>query len=140
VPLSNRLRSVPAAYLPGYLCPAVSPDVPQLEDAACEGIVNTGNVPAQVCKLCLILSSGQIWDLFQSFWIHAPHSSQFFAQSFNMLLTYIAHYTIIEPWKGGNQMGKQKKPPSKLDKLKTIVEILAGLANIVLAIHTILKG
>lgn len=37
-------------------------------------------------------------------------------------------------------MGKHKKPPSKLDKLKTIVEILAGLANIVLAIHTILKG
>lgn len=37
-------------------------------------------------------------------------------------------------------MGKQKKPSSKLDELKTIIEILAGFANIVLAIHTILKG
>lgn len=37
-------------------------------------------------------------------------------------------------------MGKHKKPSSKLEKLKTIVEILAGFANIVLVIHTILKG
>ena len=37
-------------------------------------------------------------------------------------------------------MGKNKKPSSKLDKLKTIVEILAGLSNIVIAVHTVLKG
>lgn len=37
-------------------------------------------------------------------------------------------------------MGKNKKPKSKLDITKTIVEILASLANIVLIIHSILKG
>lgn len=38
-------------------------------------------------------------------------------------------------------MGRQnKKPKSKLEAAKTIVEILAGIANIVLVIHTILKG
>ena len=37
-------------------------------------------------------------------------------------------------------MGKQKKPSKKVDNLKTIVEILAGIANIVLVIYTILKG
>lgn len=37
-------------------------------------------------------------------------------------------------------MGKNKKPPSTLDKLKTVVEILAGIANIVLVVYTILKG
>ena len=37
-------------------------------------------------------------------------------------------------------MGKNKKPSSKLEKLKTIVGILADLANIVLVIHAILKG
>ena len=39
-------------------------------------------------------------------------------------------------------MGKPKKnkPPSKLDILKTVVEILAGIANIVLVVYTILKG
>ena len=35
---------------------------------------------------------------------------------------------------------KQKKPLSKLEVTKTVVEILAGIANIVLVIHTILKG
>lgn len=35
---------------------------------------------------------------------------------------------------------KKKKPKSKLDVAKTIVEILAGIANIVLVIYTILKG
>lgn len=35
---------------------------------------------------------------------------------------------------------KKKKPKSKLETTKTIVEILAGVANIVLVIHTILKG
>ncbi len=35
---------------------------------------------------------------------------------------------------------KQKKPQSKLEVTKTVVEILAGIANIVLVIHTILKG
>lgn len=35
---------------------------------------------------------------------------------------------------------KNKKPQSKLDITKTIVEILAGIANIVLVIYTILKG
>ena len=44
--------------------------------------------------------------------------------------------------KGGKQMGKQKKkkPESKLEITKTIVEILAGIANMVLVIYTILKG
>ena len=44
--------------------------------------------------------------------------------------------------KGGKQMGKpkKKKPESKLEITKTIVEILAGIANIVLVIYTILKG
>ena len=38
-------------------------------------------------------------------------------------------------------MGKKKKKPlSKLETIKTVVEILAGIANIVLVIHTILKG
>lgn len=37
-------------------------------------------------------------------------------------------------------MGKQKKPSSKLDKLKTIVEILADFATIVSVIYAILKG
>lgn len=35
---------------------------------------------------------------------------------------------------------KHMKPESRLDKIKTIVEILAGIANIVLVIYTILKG
>jgi len=35
---------------------------------------------------------------------------------------------------------KHMKPESKLEKLKTVVEILAGIANIALVIHTILKG
>ena len=39
-------------------------------------------------------------------------------------------------------MGKKrkKKPKSWLDITKDIVEILAGIANIVLVIYTILKG
>lgn len=35
---------------------------------------------------------------------------------------------------------KKKKPSSKLEIFKTIVEILAYIANIVLVIYTILKG
>lgn len=35
---------------------------------------------------------------------------------------------------------KHMKPESKLEKAKAIVEILAGIANIALVIHTILKG
>lgn len=35
---------------------------------------------------------------------------------------------------------KQKKPLSRLEITKMIVEILAGIANIILIIHTILKG
>lgn len=35
---------------------------------------------------------------------------------------------------------KQKKPRSKLEAIKTVVEILAGIANIVLVVYTILKG
>lgn len=35
---------------------------------------------------------------------------------------------------------KKKKPSSTLDIIKTVVEILAGIANIVLAVYTILKG
>jgi len=44
--------------------------------------------------------------------------------------------------KGGKQMGKpkKKKPESKLEIAKTIAKILAGIANIVLVIYTILKG
>lgn len=38
-------------------------------------------------------------------------------------------------------MGKKKKKPlSKLETIKTVVEILAGIANIVLVIYTMLKG
>lgn len=38
-------------------------------------------------------------------------------------------------------MGKQKKKPkSKSEEVKTVVEILAGIANIILVIYTILKG
>lgn len=35
---------------------------------------------------------------------------------------------------------KKRKPESKLEIAKTIIEILAGIANIVLVIYTILKG
>ena len=35
---------------------------------------------------------------------------------------------------------KKKKPQSKIDIFKTAVEILAGIANIVLVVYTILKG
>lgn len=35
---------------------------------------------------------------------------------------------------------KKKKPQSKLEVVKTIVEILAGIANVVFIIHSILKG
>ena len=35
---------------------------------------------------------------------------------------------------------KKKKPKSTLDKIKTVVEILTGIANIALVVHTILKG
>lgn len=40
-------------------------------------------------------------------------------------------------------MGKaktKKKPESKLSVIKTIVEILAGIANIAMIIHSMLKG
>lgn len=38
-------------------------------------------------------------------------------------------------------MGKKKKKPSnKLEKLKTIIEILAGITAIVKAIYEMLKG
>lgn len=38
-------------------------------------------------------------------------------------------------------MGKKKKKPSnKLEKLKTIIEILAGITAIVKAIYDMLKG
>lgn len=37
-------------------------------------------------------------------------------------------------------VSKKKKPESKLEIIKTIVEILAGLANIILVIHEMLKG
>lgn len=35
---------------------------------------------------------------------------------------------------------KKKKPKSVLDATRTMVEILAGIANIVLVVYTILKG
>lgn len=35
---------------------------------------------------------------------------------------------------------KKKKPSNKLDKLKTIIEILAGITAIVKAIYEMLKG
>lgn len=37
-------------------------------------------------------------------------------------------------------MGKKKKAPSKLEKLKIIVEILSYIANIFLVIYTILRS
>lgn len=35
---------------------------------------------------------------------------------------------------------KNKKPSSKLEITKTVIEIIAAIANIVLVIYTILKG
>ena len=35
---------------------------------------------------------------------------------------------------------KKKKPPSKLETIKTIVEILAGIAAIVKIVFDVLKG
>lgn len=35
---------------------------------------------------------------------------------------------------------KKKKPESKLEKLKIIVEILSLITNIILAIHNLLKS
>ncbi len=35
---------------------------------------------------------------------------------------------------------KNKKPSNRMDQFKTIVEILTGIANIVLAVHSIFKG
>lgn len=35
---------------------------------------------------------------------------------------------------------KKKKPSNKLEKLKTIIEILAGITAIVKAIYEMLKG
>ena len=35
---------------------------------------------------------------------------------------------------------KHMKPESRLEKIKTVVEILAGIANVALVIYTILKG
>lgn len=35
---------------------------------------------------------------------------------------------------------KKKKPQSKCETVKDVVEILAGIANIILVIYTILKG
>ena len=37
-------------------------------------------------------------------------------------------------------MGKKEKPPKNVEDIKTIVEILAGLANVALVIYTISKG
>lgn len=38
-------------------------------------------------------------------------------------------------------MGRnKKKPTNKLDTIKTIIEILAYIANIVLVVHTLLEG
>ena len=48
---------------------------------------------------------------------------------------------MIKSWKGGKTMGKKKKKPKRaLEKTKTIVEIIAYITNIVLAIYTLLKG
>lgn len=58
-------------------------------------------------------------------------------------MTLALRYGIINSRKGGNTMGKRrkrKKPKKTADDIKTIVEILAGLANIALVIYTILKG
>ncbi len=35
---------------------------------------------------------------------------------------------------------KKKKPSSKLEITKTVIEIVAAIANIILVIYTILKG
>ena len=58
------------------------------------------------------------------------------------LLTYIALYSIIKPWKGGKQMGKpkRKKPKSKIEIARLVLEMLAYIATIAAAIHTMLKG
>lgn len=37
-------------------------------------------------------------------------------------------------------MGKKKKPKSKLEIIKKIIEIVASIANIILVIYTVLKG
>lgn len=61
---------------------------------------------------------------------------------FEILLDIYGRIVYNNNQKGGKQMGKpkKKKPESKLEITKTIVEILAGIANIVLVIYTILKG
>lgn len=37
-------------------------------------------------------------------------------------------------------MGKKKKPKSKLETAKTIIELIATVVNIALAVYTVLKG
>ena len=37
-------------------------------------------------------------------------------------------------------MGKKKKPKSKLETTKTIIELIATVVNIALAVYTVLKG
>lgn len=49
-------------------------------------------------------------------------------------------YNIIKGEEVKSPVGKKKKPPKNVEDIKTIVEILAGLANVALVIYTISKG
>ena len=71
-----------------------------------------------------------------SFWKRA----HFFEIFWEIGLTSTQIRGIIIPSKGGENPMKHMKPESRLEKIKTVVEILAGIANIALVIYTILKG
>ena len=49
-------------------------------------------------------------------------------------------YNIIKGKEVKSPVGKKKKPSKNVEDIKTIVEILAGLANVALVIYTISKG
>ena len=56
-------------------------------------------------------------------------------------LTRACKCAIIKSWKGGKPMGRKKKKPKRISEdIKTVVEIIAAITNLILAINTILKG
>lgn len=66
---------------------------------------------------------------------------KFFKKNSKKPLIRTCIYAIIKPWKGGKPMGRKKKKPKRTSEdIKTIVEIIAAIANIILVIYTILKG
>lgn len=59
----------------------------------------------------------------------------------NRGLTYSIKYAIIYTYlrKGGKHVSKRKKP-NKLETLKNIIAIVAGLLTIIARVYEILKG